>query len=50
MVTACVTAVVNLFDSIAQKGMTAGTAARHAAAQRRYGGDISGACFENMKR
>nr|DAX68882.1 MAG TPA: hypothetical protein [Caudoviricetes sp.] len=33
MVTARATAVVNLFDSIAQKEMTAGTAARPAAAQ-----------------
>ena len=50
MVTARATAVVNLFDSIAQKETTAGTAARHAAAQRKYGEDTSGACFENMKR
>ncbi len=33
MVTARATAVVNLFDSIAQKEMTAGTVARPAAAQ-----------------
>lgn len=49
MVTACATAVVNLFDSIAQKEMTAGTAARHAAARCRYGVGISGECFESTK-
>lgn len=45
MVTARVTAVVNLFYSIARKEMTAGTAALLAAALHKYDGDISGACF-----
>lgn len=49
MVIARATDVVNLFDSIAQKEMTEGIAARHAEGLRSCAADISGECFDTTK-